>query len=696
MANVALICLYDHRALGLRAISNALQAAGHETVVIHFKLPINACEQQYLEDPTHYEAIHTSDLTNGFAIRKYNYDVNPWTTEELNLLREILSTLCPDVIGISTRSAYQPFLSPIAAAIRSVPGAVTVAGGFGATFDVERCSELFDYVCVGEGEQTMLQLSENVDKGKSIKKINNLAYRNDERIEKNPLILPSEEDFLYNFSMGSVTHLVIENGLLIESDILLRQIHIPHADAAAYHTMAGLGCLNNCSYCCAGRMVNLYKDVGSLPKRRLRPIQNVIEELKFAKGYGFGTITFLDSFLVAPREYLLDLFDVYALEVGLPFFAQFHPAQILDHPDILEKALQAGLNFTVIGIQSGSDRINRDIFNRPMPTAQVLELAALFTHYQELFFQYHIITHNPFVDKQAFGETLDLIRLLPKEHAELVLIRLRPFPGTDIAARIEASPAFTFPDTALLHKRAIFYLLRFYLDNNEFDEIIRQESRHTFASLRDTFIKQVIRAGRVQRFGSLEDSETQRIETGFYRVYRDLLSSYYEKALSAWLSVPSAGNRERLEKVLQEESFAHIPQTPNGVEIDLSGTFFGTGWGRSETNIHGQKWRWIGPTGTSTVMIILDKRFDYFIETLIHTAEGDYLIALKVEVNGFVPKEQQIVREGDLFFHRCNFSGSKVGVNGRTTVCYKLTGSRITDNPLPQLVALTRLRVNRL
>ena len=37
MASVGLICLYDHRALGLRAIANALQAAGHEVTIIHFK-----------------------------------------------------------------------------------------------------------------------------------------------------------------------------------------------------------------------------------------------------------------------------------------------------------------------------------------------------------------------------------------------------------------------------------------------------------------------------------------------------------------------------------------------------------------------------------------------------------------------------------------------------------------------------------
>ncbi len=187
MANVCLICLYDHRTLGLRTIANALQAVEHEVTIIHFKLPTVQKENHYLDEPTHYEAIHTSDLANGFGIRKYNYDINPWTSNELQLLSETLSSMRPDIVGISTRSAYERFLPEIAETIRSLPDVLTVAGGFGATFSLELHAQLFDYVCRGEGEQTMLRIANALDAGDPIDDIAGLARLQDGKLMVNPL-----------------------------------------------------------------------------------------------------------------------------------------------------------------------------------------------------------------------------------------------------------------------------------------------------------------------------------------------------------------------------------------------------------------------------------------------------------------------------------------------------------------------------
>lgn len=699
MSLVALICLYDHRALGLRAISNALQANGHESVVIHFKLPTSELHERYQENPSHYEALHTSDLGNQFGIRRYNLDTNPWTKRELSLLKDVLMSIQPQIIGISTRSAYEGHLLQLMSYINSVNGAVTVAGGFGATFSPEVYKEMVDCVCIGEGVLPMVQIADAIDRNEALEDIGSLVYVKNGRTISNPLTSPNEEDSLYNFAMTSVMHYVIENDEILPADILLQNMPIPHDDAASYHTMAGLGCLNNCTYCCAGQMVNLYSKT-KLPKRRLRTIENIIDELKFAKGYGFKHVTFLDSFLVASRKYLLNLFARYKQEVGLNFFAQFLPRQIIEKPDILEAAVKAGLAFTVIGIQSGSDRINREIFNRLMPNREAVELANLINQYDSVDLQYHLITHNPFVGEAEFQESLELIKILPKKKSELVLIRLRAFPGTRMATMIESLPISSRGDSEQFHKQALFYLMRYFLPDKKFDDFMSRVKHLDFDKIReickDTIPKRMLPIAQ-QRFG---DDSLLELGIDLYEARREQFGPDFAAALDEWLGRPSYGKKHLVDLIYEKSVWSIDIEELMQTEVDLSGSFYGMAWGKAESNVHGQNWRWIGQNKESTIFIFLKPAGDYLVETQIHTAIGEALFAIFVEVNGVEAESQAVVQEGDLFLHRCTMKEGLIKqANGKMKISYKLkkdgiafVSQDISPND-ERLVALNRVRV---
>ncbi|MBI4963471.1 MAG: radical SAM protein [Desulfomonile tiedjei] len=480
MAVIALVCMYDHRALGVRSISNALQAAGHQAIVVHFKLPATGFTPRYSEHATHYESISTTEFGTHFGIRTYNFDTNPWTHAEITLARDLLRTIRPDIIGLSTRSCYEEQLSEIIS-ILDVPGSLKVAGGFGATFNPDLYLEHFDCVCVGPGEIALRNMADRIDRqDKPFTGIENLIYRENGAVVRNPLQFHGKEDFLYNFATLSVRHFVVEGGHVFSADPFLQKKHIPsHSDMASYHTMVGIGCVNNCHFCCAGKMARL----SSGRNRWMRPIENVIEELKFAKGYGFQKVVFLDSFLMAPRNYLIDFFSKYEKEIRLPFFAQLYPIQILSHPDILDAAVHAGMDYTAVGLQSGSDRVNKNVFNRHTTLQKIVEFAALFEKYPSVMIQYHLITHNPFVDANAFEETLDTIGKLPKKRAELVLIRLQPFPGTAIADMVRKLPEGTGLLKDDFDRRALLYTLRFLMGEDEFKPVFTNETRYDFEKL---------------------------------------------------------------------------------------------------------------------------------------------------------------------------------------------------------------------
>ena len=143
-----------------------------------------------------------------------------------------------------------------------------------------------------------------------------------------------------------------------------------------YSTSVGRGCIGSCSYCSAGQWFKIYSNEGyKIEKRRNRSVQNVIDELFRIKDDGYTFVFFRDEFLFATIDYLKKFFKLYEEKINLPFWAQFVPNQMLNHTELIEMAVDAGFVATEIGFQSGSDRINREIYNRFIPNREIVEYA---------------------------------------------------------------------------------------------------------------------------------------------------------------------------------------------------------------------------------------------------------------------------------------------------------------------------------
>lgn len=93
-------------------------------------------------------------------------------------------------------------------------------------------------------------------------------------------------------------------------------------------------------------------------------------------------------------------------------------------------------------------------------------------------------------------------------------------------------------------------------------------------------------------------------------------------------------------------------------------------WGQAESNQIGQRWRWIDSHTGSTVVIKKKISGHNTIETLIHTALGDSLYKLEVSIDNQPALNQRIVREGEKFFHICDFPNRKVG--HETSITFKV------------------------
>lgn len=493
MARVTLICLYDNWALGMRTLSNALLSKGHEVSVIHFKLPSRKRLDDFLKYPINYENFHSQESYSEVVLNGYNIDVNMWTHNECGLLADLLKDLKPDIIGLTTRTVYEEYIGQVIDQMKKIGSAVKLAGGFGATMNPARYLDDMDYVCIGEGEQAIVKMAECVDKGlkDDIRHIPNLSYKYSGKVIFNEMEKPDDsEDYFYHPRMDNVPHYVIDNNTVGKTDMFIdyiRKIDPFYSGLSYYYTMAGRGCMWNCAFCSAGQFYDIYgKNDVAIKKRRNRKIDNIIAELKLAESHGFEKVIFMDSFLVGETAYLLELFDRYKKDIHIPFFAQLFPDQVLKNPVVLEKAVEAGMADTVIGVQSGSERVNEEIFNRKTSHESILRFSEMLNRYDNLSVDYHIITHNPFETEDDIREGLDLIASLPKKNAQLVLQRLRPFPGSSIGSMIKQAGIKDI-DTAYHHKVFMLYLIRFFSTDDVFKRIYSELDRYSHIDLKDMY-----------------------------------------------------------------------------------------------------------------------------------------------------------------------------------------------------------------
>ncbi|MBW1781650.1 MAG: cobalamin-dependent protein [Deltaproteobacteria bacterium] len=461
MAKVTFLTFYLDYSIGVYVLSSILQNAGHDVSVIFFKLPRKAVIPWFKKDPINVEhVIPTGEIIG------HNADVNPWTPHEVELLAAKLSDLSPDLLCISSRSTDDRLVSQVIPEIRhrcSLP--TTIAGGFGPTLNPERYCDLVDYVFMGEAENAILDLVSAVEKGESLQGMKNICFKENSVFVKNPLRVPDVHQF--TFEEVPVRQFYVEDDMLMDFDDR-EQVMPTHT----YGTFVGRGCISSCSYCSAGHWHDLYKREGILiAKRRNRQLDDVFQELLRMKEKDYTFVHFRDEFLCADVAYLKEFFRFYEREICLPFWAYLVPDQVLSHPELLDMAVNAGFVDTELGFQSGSKRINRDIYTRRISNARTLEYARLLARY-DINMKHDFIIFNPAEQKTDIEATLELIQMLPKERSYLQLSRLHYFPESpivDILKPVRQNPL----DFESHYATALLYLLCFVLPKKEFDALRR-------------------------------------------------------------------------------------------------------------------------------------------------------------------------------------------------------------------------------
>ena len=123
----------------------------------------------------------------------------------------------------------------------------------------------------------------------------------------------------------------------------------------------------------------------------------------------------------------------------------------------LKWLIKAGNITILMGIESGSEKINFDIFNRKIKNQKILEVVKIINKYQHNMFRpptYEIIIRNPYENKNDKFNTLKLMHQFPKPYI-LGSSGLLFLPGSDLYKRAITDGLIKSLDDAIKNKNNI-------------------------------------------------------------------------------------------------------------------------------------------------------------------------------------------------------------------------------------------------
>ena len=265
----------------------------------------------------------------------------------------------PSLIGISALFAPSyDSMRDIARCCREVfPGAMIVAGGgvptnmYGEIFRESTC---FDALCFGEGEKPLLGLVQAKDKFRYLEE--NSSWITRKKAE-------TGQSFQFDFIED------LDEIPFFDYDILNTDEYCLNPALTAYnagtneknknfHIMTSRGCTHRCCFCSShtvhGRAMRYYS------------LSRVREDFKRLKEqYGARTFVFQDDHLMADKQ---RAFEIIKLVKELQVAAVFQNSLALYALDkkILEALKSAGVDQLVLSIESGSDRVLREVMHKPL------------------------------------------------------------------------------------------------------------------------------------------------------------------------------------------------------------------------------------------------------------------------------------------------------------------------------------------
>lgn len=285
------------------------------------------------------------------ALKEKGHRVNllHLTTPGTEGILKTVSDFNPGIICFSLTENQWPYAEMAAKQVKKHFSTKVFMGGPlpSAYPEIINESESFDGICLGEADLSLIELIDNIENGN----------------------YESTKGFWFRHEKD-----IIRNGF---SDIIADLDTLAFPDYSIFDVKAVLnypafsfsrGCPFDCTYCCAPKFRSIYGQ----NKIRFKSIARVMDEIgALVKKYNPSHLIFDDDTFMKSRQWFGDFCAEYPRRFKLPFYCNTRPELVT--PEACAKLKDAGCRCLSIGIESGSLRVRKEILNRHLTEAQIID-----------------------------------------------------------------------------------------------------------------------------------------------------------------------------------------------------------------------------------------------------------------------------------------------------------------------------------
>lgn len=313
--------------------------------------------------------------------------------------KELLSSFMPDILAVTANSLeYDRFCLLFEKAGNIGVKPFIIVGGVHATIapDDVISNTYIDAICIGEGEKGWEEFLVSFKQRKPLTEIKNIWVKIGSKIYKTPQRPLLTEDELW-----------LEE---LDESFFDNRHYLKPFDGKLYNRgMVELsrGCPYRCSYCVNTTFQSISKGLGKFV--RIRPLESVKQRILDLKNRGMEMFQFQDEcFLSVPGDRLAQLCKWYGDVIRLPVLIQTRPESVIERKIELIANMSVPVQIS-LGVESGSERVLRDICNR-RTTPEMIRNAFSIIHKYKIRSNAYTMIGLPTETRDEVFETINLIR----------------------------------------------------------------------------------------------------------------------------------------------------------------------------------------------------------------------------------------------------------------------------------------------
>ena len=350
-----------------------------------------------------------NDYVSNEGFKRYLSSLKDYSMPIWGEVKKALEEFNPSVVGISAKTQNFISASIVAKIAKEInPDIQVIVGGVHPTMNGSKVLDYknIDFLCLGEGENTIVNLLHSLEKKTELSSVNGIVFKNNGKIvNTKPRSYVQDLDTL-DFPL---TH----------APKVLKDFDKYPKEVFGY-IFASRGCPYACTFCESKSMWTR--------KVRYRSPENIVSELKLMQSYGIDRVNFDDDTFGISKKNIKAMNDLMHDELPNMTYTCETVVQLAKDEDVVKNMKHGGCTGTFVGIESG----NNEILKKIKKTQTTDESIQAMRNLQKYGIESHafIMVGFPSETEETFQETLDFI---PKLRPDSVIFSIfTPYPGSDI------------------------------------------------------------------------------------------------------------------------------------------------------------------------------------------------------------------------------------------------------------------------